>query len=66
MDNHMTYKGYFGTVEFSVADNVFFGTIAGISDIISYEADTMADLRTAFQESVDDYICSTEVLATAG
>lgn len=56
MNNLMTYKGYSGTVEFSDADNVLFGTIAGITDVVSYEADNVADLRTAFQESVDDYL----------
>ena len=56
MNNLMTYKGYSGTVEFSDADNVLFGTIAGITDMISYEADNVAELRAAFQEAVDDYL----------
>lgn len=56
MNNVMSYKGYTGTVEFSDDDNILFGTIAGISDIISYEAENVANLRAAFQDSVDDYI----------
>ncbi|MDL2274542.1 type II toxin-antitoxin system HicB family antitoxin [Desulfosarcina sp. OttesenSCG-928-G10] len=56
MKNAMTYKGYVGTVEYSEADNCLFGRIAGISDIISYEGESVSEVRTAFEEAVDDYL----------
>jgi len=52
----MTYKGYSARVEFDADDEIFFGRIAGIRDIISFHADTVADLKKAFFEAVDDYI----------
>lgn len=56
MKNAMTYKGYVGTVEYSEEDGCLFGRIAGIRDIISYEGESVAEIRQAFEESVDDYL----------
>lgn len=52
----MTYKGYSGTIEYSELDNCLFGRIDGIRDIISYEGETIQELRKAFHEAVEDYI----------
>lgn len=54
--NAMTYKGYVGTVEYSEEDACLFGRIAGIRDIISYEGESVAEIRTAFEDAVDDYL----------
>ncbi|MBQ9453502.1 MAG: type II toxin-antitoxin system HicB family antitoxin [Desulfovibrio sp.] len=56
MKNAMTYKGYAGTVEYSEEDNILFGRIAGIDDIVSYEGESVTELRKEFQASVDDYL----------
>jgi len=56
MKKAMTYKGYIGTVEYSEEDNCLFGRIASIRDIISYEGESVAEIRTAFTEAVDDYL----------
>jgi predicted HicB family RNase H-like nuclease len=52
----MQYKGYFARVEYSEEDQAFIGHLAGINDIIGFHADTVKDLKEAFEESVDDYI----------
>jgi len=62
MKNVLEYKGYSGTVEFHAADEIFFGQIAGIRDVVTFEADTVARLKKAFKESVDDYILTCENL----
>lgn len=61
MKNAMTHKGYVGTVEYSEEDACLFGRIAGIRDIISYEGESVKELRTAFEDAVDDYLehCAT-------
>ena len=61
MKNAMTYKGYIGTVEYSEEDSCLFGRIAGIRDVISYEGESVAEIRKAFEEAVDDYLahCAT-------
>ena len=56
MNNMLKYKGYYGSVEFSDSDNVFFGRIIGIADRILYEGKNVDSLRQDFEESVDDYI----------
>ena len=52
----MSYNGYYGSVEFSDEDNVFFGRIIGINDHITYEGDNVKDLRHDFEESVAEYL----------
>ena len=56
MKNAMGYKGYIGTVEYSEEDGCLFGRIAGIRDIISYEGESVAEIRQSFEEAVDDYL----------
>ena len=56
MKNTMSYKDFYGSVEFSDEDNVFFGRIIGINDRITYEGDTVINLRNDFIEAVDEYI----------
>lgn len=52
----MSYKGYLARPEFSPDDGVFFGKIAGIQDIVTFEGESVAELVRAFHEAVDDYI----------
>lgn len=62
MKNVLEYKGYSGSVEFSGDDDVFFGKITGIRDVVTFEADTVIKLKKAFREAVDDYIQTCKVL----
>ena len=54
--NAMTYKGYAARVEFDPDDEIFFGHLAGINDIVGFHADTVSELKAAFREAVDDYV----------
>ena len=56
MTNVMTYKGYSARIEFDAEDEIFVGRLAGINDGVGFHADNVEELRTAFRESVDDYI----------
>ena len=56
MRNTMNYKNYYGSVEFSDEDDVFFGRLIGIRDSVSYDAETMQEMKKAFQEAVDGYL----------
>jgi predicted HicB family RNase H-like nuclease len=56
MTNTMAYKGYAARIEYDGEDEIFFGHLAGIRDIIGFHADNVADLKAAFREAVDDYI----------
>lgn len=56
MSNVLRYKGYAARVVFDADDRIFVGTIAGISDGVSFHANTVTDLEAAFREAVDDYV----------
>jgi len=52
----MTYKGYNGSVEYSDEDNVYFGSIVGINDRITYEGADTISLREDFETAIEDYL----------
>jgi predicted HicB family RNase H-like nuclease len=56
MKDVLTYKGFIGSVHFSAEDKVFHGKIEGITDLVSFEGQTVNELIKAFHEAVDDYI----------
>ncbi len=56
MNNSMSYKNYYGSVQYSDEDQVFFGKVEFIRSLISYEGTDIKGLRQAFEEAVDDYL----------
>jgi predicted HicB family RNase H-like nuclease len=56
MTETMKFKGYHGSVELSIEDDCLYGRLLGIADIITYEGNTIHEIKTAFKEAVDDYL----------
>jgi len=54
--NTMTYKGYTARVEYDERDNIFVGRILGIRSIISFQGETVGELRAEFELAVRDYV----------
>lgn len=54
--NAMTYKGYAARIEYSDADGLFVGHIAGIRDVVGFHGESVQELRAAFEEAVTDYL----------
>jgi len=54
--NHLQYKEYTGTIEFSEEDGVFHGKVIGIKSLISFEGDSVSKLTADFQNAVDEYL----------
>ena len=52
----MEYKGYMGKVEFDDDAGVFHGDVVNTRDVITFQGKSVAELKKAFQESVDDYL----------
>ena len=50
----LKYKGYIGTLE--AEDGVFFGRVAGLHDVVTFEGTTFAEVEQAFRDSIDDYL----------
>lgn len=63
--NVMTYKGYAARIEYSDEDQLLVGHVAGIRDVIGFHGESVAELRAAFEEAVDDYLETCQRLGRA-
>ncbi len=54
----LTYKGYTGSIAVSQEDECLYGRIAFIADLVTYEGDTVRELKKAFESAVDDYLAT--------
>ena len=61
MKDSIMYKDFIGSVHYSTDDELFFGKIEGIDDSISFEGSSVEELKSSFQEAVEDYIVLCEV-----
>ena len=52
----MKYKGYTGSVDYDAEDRLFCGRVDGITDIVSFQGDTVEALEADFRAGVDDYL----------
>jgi predicted HicB family RNase H-like nuclease len=52
----MRYKGYIGTVEYDADAKILHGEVAGLRDVVTFQADSASGIEKAFRESVDDYL----------
>lgn len=60
--NTMIHKGYAARIDYSDDDGCFVGHIAGINDVVGFHGESVAELRAAFEEAVDDYLETCEKL----
>jgi len=63
MKDILLYKDYLGSVHFNAEDEIFYGKIEGIDDLISFEGSSVKELKKAFEDSVNDYL---ELCSKAG
>ena len=56
MKDKIKYKDFVGLVRYSDEDNIFFGKIEGINDLVTFEGTSVNELRNSFTEAVDDYL----------
>jgi predicted HicB family RNase H-like nuclease len=52
----LKFKGYEGTTELDQERGVFRGKLLLAHDLVTYEAATLAGLRTEFEAAVEDYL----------
>ena len=55
MKDKLVYKAFIGSVHFSAEDEVFYGKIEGVNDLVTFEGETVKKLTKAFKEAVEDY-----------
>lgn len=58
----LKYKNYYSEPKYSEEDEVFFGTIEGIDDLVTFEAENAHELKQAFIDAVDDYLQTCEAM----
>lgn len=56
MSNLLSYKNYNGTVEYSQEDECLYGKVVGIKSLISYEGSSVQELKTEFENAIDEYL----------
>jgi len=56
MDDILQYKNYYGSVHFNASDEVFHGKVLGINDLVNFEGTSVKELKSAFEEAIEDYI----------
>jgi len=52
----MEYKGYFAKVEFDDDADIFHGAVINLRDVITFEGETVKEIKQAFHDSIDDYL----------
>ena len=52
----LEYKGYTASVEYDEEDNIYFGKVIGISDLISFHGESITDVKKNFKESIECYL----------
>lgn len=54
--NQMQYKGYTAIVEYDAEDECFVGHVAGITDRIAFDGESVPELRRNFHNVLDTYL----------
>ncbi len=52
----LRYKDFIAEVHFSTDDNLFYGKIEGINDLVTFEGESVKELQKGFKEAVEDYL----------
>lgn len=54
--NELHYRGYVTRIHYSASDNILYGKIENIQDLVNFESDTCNGIVEEFHNAVDDYI----------
>lgn len=52
----MNHKGYGCSIRFDDEADIFHGEVIGLRDVVTFQGRTVDELKSAFTESVDDYL----------
>lgn len=55
MTDILKYKDFIGSVHYSAEDEVFYGKIEGINDLVTFEGTSVEELKLSFAEAAEDY-----------
>lgn len=52
----LEYKGYIGRIEFDNESEIFHGEVINTRDVITFQGESVKELKQAFIDSVEDYL----------
>ncbi len=52
----MKYKGYEGSITFDEDAEIFHGEVINTKDVITFQGQSVKELKKAFKDSIDDYL----------
>src|SRR5207245_8951476 len=52
----MEYKSYLGNIEYDDRDEISHGEVSNTRDVITFQGRSVAELRKAVKDSIDDYL----------
>ena len=50
------YKGYVGVFEFDEENNLFYGKVSHIEDLVTFQGKSVKEVKEAFEDAVNGYI----------
>ncbi len=56
MQNTVRYKGYYSVVRYDAENNVLYGKIEDIDDLVTFECNEINKVNEEFKKAVDDYL----------
>jgi len=56
MKDALTYKEFIGLIHLSSKDDIFYGKIEGINDLVTFEGKSVLELKNNFKEAVEEYL----------
>lgn len=62
MNDIIQYKDYYAEIHFSSEDEIFYGKLIGINDLVNFEANSVKGLKKACAEAVEDYLETCKVI----
>ncbi len=56
MNNTISYKGLIGSINFDLKNNLVYGKIEHIQDVVEYKTEFAAEVKKVFKKAVNTYI----------
>ena len=54
--DYLKYKGYVGIAEYDDKADILHGEVINTRDVITFQGNTVDEIRQAFRDSIDDYL----------
>lgn len=56
MKDVIKYNDFLGSLHYNSEDEIFYGKLEGVDDLVTFEGKSVEELKSAFKEAVEDYL----------